>query len=119
MVIIIPFNSVYELFHFFFDLIKIGNEVGHLLINFFSKKTGIKIDENLTAHKLVKLINSNILLLHDENDSEIPISDSRKIEKSIKRGKVFFTKGFGHRRILRAKPIKDRIINFLMNSEES
>lgn len=119
LVIISPFNSVYELFQFFFNLIQIGNKVGHLLINFFSKKTGIKIDENLTAHKLVKLINSYILLIHDENDSEIPISDSRKIEKSMKRGEVFFTNGFGHRRILRAKPVKDKIINFLKSPEES
>tara|TARA_S200000501_G_scaffold143759_1_gene135674 strand:+ start:345 stop:1274 length:930 start_codon:yes stop_codon:yes gene_type:complete len=119
LVIISPFNSVYELFQNFFKLIKIGNKVGHLLIDFFNKKTGIKIDQNLTAHKLIKLINSNVLLIHDENDSEIPISDSRKIKKNIKRGEVFFTKELGHRRILRAKSVKNKIINFLVSHKES
>lgn len=119
LVIISPFNSVYELFQFFFKLINIGDKVGNLIINFFNKKTGVKIDENLSAHKLVKLINSNILLIHDENDLEIPISDSRKIEKNLNRGKALFTTGLGHRRILRAKSVKTEIINFLVNHEKS
>ena len=52
--LISPFNSVYDLFQNFFNLIQLSKKVGDLMIEFYSQKTGIKIDENLSAENLLK-----------------------------------------------------------------
>ena len=115
LVLISPFNSVYDLFQNFFNLIQLSKKVGDLMIEFYSKKTGIKIDEKLSAHKFAKNLKSQTLIIHDEDDKEISIEDSKLIAKSIKNVKTFFTKNLGHRRILRDEKVVKEIVNFINN----
>ena len=113
LVLISSFNSVYDLFQSFFNLIQVSKEVGDLMIEFYSKKTGIKIDKNLSAEKFGKNLKCQTLIIHDKNDKEIPLEDSQLIAKSIKNVKTFFTKNLGHRRILRDEKVLNEILTFI------
>ena len=113
LVLISTFNSVYDLFQSFFNLIQVSKKVGDLMIEFYSKKTGIKIDENLSAEKIGKNLKCQTLIIHDKDDKEIPIEDSQLIAKSIKNVKTFFTKNLGHRRILRDEKVLEEILTFI------
>ena len=113
LVLISPFNSVYDLFQSFFNLIQVSKEVGDLMIEFYSKKTGIKIDKNLSAEKFGENLKCQTLIIHDKNDKEIPLEDSQLIAKSIKNVKTFFTKNLGHRRILRDEKVLKEILTFI------
>ena len=115
LVLISPFNSVYDLFQNFFNLIQLSKKVGDLMIEFYSQKTGIKIDENLSAEKFGKNLKCETLIIHDEDDKEIPFEDSQLIAKSIKNVKTFFTKNLGHRRILRDEKVVKEILTFINN----
>ena len=86
--LISTFNSVYDLFQNFFNLIQLSKKVGDLMIEFYSQKTGIKIDENLSAEKFGKNLKCETLIIHDEDDKEIPFEDSQLIAKSIKNVKL-------------------------------
>ena len=59
------------------------------MIEFYSQKTGIKIDENLSAEKFGKNLKCETLIIHDKDDKEIPFEDSQYC-KSIKNVKTFF-----------------------------
>ena len=113
LVLISPFNSVYDLFQNFFNLIQLSKKVGDLMIEYYSKKTGIKIDENLSIHKFAKNLNPQTLIIHDKDDKEISIKDSELIAESIKNIKTFFTKNLGHRRILRDEKVVKEILTFI------
>ena len=113
LVLISPFNSVYELFQSFFKLINVSKKVGDLMIKFYSKKTGIMINKDLSAHKFARLLKTETLIIHDENDKEISIKNSQLIKRNIKNVKTFFTKGLGHRRILRNESVTKKILGFL------
>lgn len=113
LVLISPFNSVYELFHGFFEQINVSKKVGDLMISFYSKKTGIMIDEDLSVHKFARLLKSETLIIHDENDKEISIQNSKLIKSNIKNIQTYFTKGLGHRRILRNESVTKKILDFL------
>ena len=113
LVLISPFNSVYELFHGFFKQINVSKKVGDLMISFYSKKTGIMIDEDLSVHKFARLLKSETLIIHDENDKEISIQNSKLIKSNIKNIQAYFTKGLGHRRILRNESVTKKILDFL------
>ena len=115
LVLISPFNSVYDLFQSFFSLIRVSKKVGDLMIEFYSQKTGIKIDENLSAENFGKNLKCETLIIHDEDDKEIPFEDSKLIAKSIKNVKTFFTKNLGHRRILRDEKVVKEILTFINN----
>jgi len=115
LVLISPFNSVYDLFQNFFNLIQLSKKVGDLMIEFYSQKTGIKIDENLSAEKFGKNLKCETLIIHDKDDKEIPFEDSQLIAKSIKNVKTFFTKNLGHRRILRDEKVVKEILTFINN----
>ena len=115
LVLISTFNSVYDLFQNFFNLIQLSKKVGDLMIEFYSKKTGIIIDENLSAEKFGKNLKCETLIIHDEDDKEIPLEDSQLIAKSIKNVKTFFTKNLGHRRILRDEKVVKEILTFINN----
>ncbi len=115
LILLCPVNNVFELFEFFFNYTRLKEKTRNLMINYFIKKTGIMINNELASEKLVKLIKAKILLIHDESDTQLSILDSRKIIKNINNGTFFFTKGLGHSRLLRNEKVINKIISFLKN----
>lgn len=67
-----------------------------------------------------------MLIIHDENDKELPVAQAYEIEKYIKRKKyyvdgkempsLYITKGLGHRRIIRDDGIVKTVVDFIVNS---
>jgi esterase/lipase len=57
------------------------------------------------------------VLIHDQDDDIIPISDSRKLVEKYKHIDLLETKGLGHRRILRDERVQDMVVNYLIEEE--
>ncbi|PJZ46807.1 alpha/beta hydrolase [Leptospira brenneri] len=57
--------------------------------------------------------NNSLLVIHDEDDLEIPFSMGLTVSKAWKKSKLIKTKGLGHKMILRTESVKDEIIGFL------
>jgi pimeloyl-ACP methyl ester carboxylesterase len=55
-------------------------------------------DYNLSS--ALKHIKSKILIIHDEQDEEIPVSDALRLQESSERSKLVVTRGSGHQNIL-------------------
>jgi len=113
LILISPFDSVLDLFQTYFKMINVGEKVGDLMLNYFNEKKGIIVDENMCSSIFAKSVNCNTLLIHDKNDKEVSIDDSKKIEKNLSKVLKLYTKGLGHRRILRDEKVVRKIDLFL------
>ena len=54
-------------------------------------KKGIIVDENLCSSIFAKSVNCDTLLIHDKNDKEVSIDDSKKIEKNLSKVLKLYT----------------------------
>ncbi len=75
-----------------------------------------KVSQPLSSLDLGKAgpkFNNSLLVIHDEDDLEIPFSMGLAVSKAWKQSKLIQTKGLGHKMILRTENVKDEIINFL------
>ena len=114
LILISPFDKSMDLFENYFDLIGLGKKARKLMLDYFFTKTNKKISEFSTTFS-ARSIQANTLVIHDENDSEVALSNSVNIYKNLKNGRLIITKGLGHRRILRDDRVVDQIFNFLNN----
>lgn len=66
---------------------------------------------------LLNEINSNILIVHDQNDPTIPYVDSKELSNEFENIKLLTTAGLGHKRILTEKSVVNSIINHFSRNE--
>ncbi|MGG7579345.1 alpha/beta hydrolase [Rhizobium sp. Nf11,1] len=55
----------------------------------------------------------SVLVIHAEDDKEVPAAHARRYGAASKRVRLFWAKGFGHRRIIGAPPVLGAIAAFL------
>jgi len=82
------------------------------LWNGLEEEFDFKIDD-YQLNKAVTNIESEVMLVHDEDDKDLPMNEFRDLELAIKPKKVFISKGFGHDRIIANRQMMLEIIDFL------
>jgi pimeloyl-ACP methyl ester carboxylesterase len=80
----------------------------------FEKKYGGKMDD-YSAYKAAKDIVIPALVIHDENDFEVPVKAGIHIHEHLKNSELVITKGLGHRKILGNHAVVERVIQFITN----
>ena len=89
-------------------------EIGILMKNHFEKKYGLEMD-SYSANVAAQSVTIPILLIHDQNDNEIPVKVAHTIHRNLMKGQIFITEKLGHRKILGDKNVIERIIDFISN----
>jgi pimeloyl-ACP methyl ester carboxylesterase len=56
-----------------------------------------------------------VLVIHDNNDSEVPVKAGIHIHKHLKNGELLLTNGLGHRKILGNHKVIEKTILFIQN----
>ena len=79
----------------------------------FEKKYNTEM-ESYSAYLAAQSITIPVLVIHDENDDEVPVSSSKNIYSNLKNGELFITNNLGHRKILGNQEVIDKTINFLI-----
>ena len=69
--------------------------------------------DNYSAFKAAEAIEKPILVVHDENDYEVPVKAGINIHQYVKNGELMITKGLGHRKILGDANVIYKIIEFI------
>jgi len=80
--------------------------------NHFYKKFGEDID-NYSAYIAAKSVKIPILVIHDTEDVEVPVSCAHHIRQNLEQGEILITNGLGHSRILKDTKVINRIIEFI------
>ena len=115
LVIIGAPDSIFNIFNNFVKLLELKPIVAEKLIAVFEKITGKSIFD-FHGSTQTKKIKEPVLIIHDEDDKEVPVSDAINNYKQLRNGKFLKTKGLGHSRILKNKAVVDEVINFIFKN---
>jgi len=80
----------------------------------FEKKFEQTMD-SFSAYLAARTIDIPVLVIHDNDDDEVPVKCSIHIHKNLKNGELMITKGLGHRKILGDKNVIDKTLDFIIN----
>lgn len=69
--------------------------------------------EDMRAEMLARSMSTPLLVIHDENDKEVPVRVGRTIATAWPGAELVITEGLGHQRILRAEPVVNRAVSFI------
>ncbi|HSQ47510.1 MAG TPA: alpha/beta hydrolase [Lutibacter sp.] len=78
----------------------------------FYKKFGEDID-NYSAYIAAKSVKIPVLVIHDTEDAEVPVSCAHHIRQNLEQGEILITNGLGHSRILKDVKVINRIVEFI------
>lgn len=81
----------------------------------FEDKYQVKMDD-FSAYRASQKIQIPVLVIHDKDDPEVPVSAGIHIHKNLQNGSLFLTEGLGHRKILGNQNVIKKIIDFIKNT---
>lgn len=98
----------------FVTKLKLDLKYVSLINQSFERKFGLKM-KDFASSVSVQKIEQPIMIIHDENDLDVPVSCAYSIEKNSKNVKLLITKKLGHRKILSDEKVIKEMIDFLEN----
>ena len=105
-------DIVHDIIDDFIKKLQLKPEISIKLRAHFENKYNEAMD-NYSAFKAAEAIEKPILVVHDENDYEVPVKAGINIHKHVKNGELMITKGLGHRKILGDANVIYKIIEFI------
>ena len=76
---------------------------------------GIPVEE-LNLLSIAEAEKLPVLLIHDEDDQELPVSESESLSLAFENSEIFRTAGWGHSRLLQNPEVTQKIMHFLDNA---
>ena len=96
----------------FVKKLELNPRFSKLLQLHFEKKYSQSMDE-FSAYKAAKDIKIPVLVIHDEDDDEVPVKCAIHIHKYLINGKLMITNNLGHRKILGNNEVIEKAVNFI------
>lgn len=96
----------------FVSKLELKPEFSSHLKQHFEKKYQTKM-ESYSAYIAAQSITIPVLVIHDENDDEVPVTASINIHSNLKNGELLITYHLGHRKILGNPEVIEKTINFI------
>lgn len=107
-------DKVKDILDDFVSKLELKSEFSSHLQDYFEKKYNESM-ENYSGHTAAKTIDIPVLVIHDENDSEVPVETSINIHDNLKNGELLITQHLGHRKILGNPFVIQKTIEFITN----
>ncbi len=107
-------SSIENVLRRFTGFIGLNARTSDLFVRFVEKHVGGAVD-TLDSARLLDQCQVPALLIHDQEDLEIPISESKRLLGAFKMATLFETSGQGHRKILKYEGTINKITEFLSN----
>ena len=105
-------SNIVGVFDRFYSAIGLGKNSQIHFLKTIETQTGISLE--MGSLKNMKLNQeTDLLVIHDTEDREVPFEDFHELQKSWKNAKFIATDGLGHRRILRDVSVGHEISQFL------
>lgn len=96
----------------FANKLGMNNATANLMIRLFEKKFGQTIN-SYSAYIAAQDVTVPVLMFHDEDDADVPVSAAHHIHKHLTNSELVITQGLGHRKILGDSKVIKKIIQFL------
>lgn len=95
----------------FVQKLELNPNMSDLLRIHFEKKSNRTMD-SYSSHLAAKSISIPVLVIHDEDDDEVPVSCAHRIHQHLKNGELMITQNLGHRKILGDTAVIQKTIQF-------
>lgn len=112
LVIIGSGDKIIDILHVFVKQLKLKPIVAEKMKLHFEKKFGEPM-ENYAAHLAAQSVTIPTLVIHDENDYEVPVQCGKNIFKNLPHGELVLTQRLGHRKILGDDAVLQKTIAFV------
>lgn len=107
-------DIVQDIIDDFIAKLELKPTISTLLSLHFEKKYKEKMND-YSAFLAAKLTNIPVLVIHDNNDVEVPVKAGIHIHNYLKNGTLFLTDGLGHRKILGNQKVIEKTVQFIQN----
>ncbi|WP_417358244.1 alpha/beta hydrolase [Flavobacterium sp.] len=87
---------------------------GKLMMKLFEKKFGETIN-SYSAYIAAQAVTVPVLLIHDEDDTDVPVTAAHHIHKYLANSQLMITQGLGHRKILGDSTVIKTLTQFLLS----
>ena len=105
-------DIVQDILDDFVAKLQLKPNISTLLRLHFEKKYKEEMN-NYSAYLAAAETDIPILVIHDQNDPEVPVKAGIHIHKYSKKGELMLTEGLGHRKILGNSEVIEKIIQFI------
>ncbi|WP_046757956.1 alpha/beta hydrolase [Kordia jejudonensis] len=106
-------DVITDIIQHFTRTLTLKDEVGVQMKANFDQLFGRDINYG-SAHNAAKSVYIPTLIVHDENDADVPVSCAHAIYNELSDGSIYITQNLGHRRILGNKEVIEKIEKFLL-----
>lgn len=90
-------------------------EISERLRERFEEKYQVKMND-FSAYIAAQEVKIPVLVIHDNNDPEVPVKAGIHIHKNLKNGTLYLTEGLGHRKILGNQNVIKKILDFIKSN---
>jgi len=108
-------DIVNDLLDLFATRLELKPNASNQLRLYFEKKYGEEMD-SYSAYKSAMEIAFPVLVIHDKNDPEVPVTAGINIYNHLKNGELFLTEGLGHRKILGNPAVIEKVVQFVKDN---
>ena len=105
-------SSIESVLRRFSGFVGLNKNTTNKFIDFIGHYVGVPAAE-LDATKLLQACDIPALLIHDEHDQEVPVTESKRLAPAFNRSELFVTQGLGHRKILKSDEVFAKISAFV------
>ena len=95
----------------FARFVNLGERSKRLFVNDMERTVGLSVDR-LDLVGLAPSIETPVLLIHDDRDTEVPVAESRALHAAFPRSRLTHTTGYGHSRLLQKPEVIKEIVEF-------
>ena len=112
LVIIGSGDVVQDIINDFVRKLELDAKFNNLLRIHFENKHQLSMD-SFSAYHAAKTVDFPTLVIHDQDDDEVPVSCAHHIHQNLKNGALMLTENLGHRKILGDAKVIQKTIQFI------
>ena len=105
-------DKIEDIIHDFISKIGLPPKYINLLKAYFERKYNQPMND-LSAFKSAAVIDTAVLVIHDNDDDEVPIFCAHNIYKHLKNGTLHLTNRLGHKKILGDDAVVEKIVEYI------
>jgi pimeloyl-ACP methyl ester carboxylesterase len=105
-------DIVQDILNEFIFKLGLKKEIGDNLRDLFEEKYKVKMDD-FSAYRAAQKIKIPVLVIHDNDDPEVPVKAGIHIHQNLEQGTLHLTDGLGHRKILGNQNVIKKTLEFI------
>lgn len=102
----------------FMQTLRLSQGVQDGFLKRFKNEFGVDVFERTAADNNLRNWHGKLLVIHDKDDDIVPWQYGEQLAQASADSEVFYTQSLGHRRILGAQKVMQRVIAFLQGSKQ-